>query len=815
MRTIASIALSNTTREFDREYSYLVPDALLGSVRPGVRVIVPFGKGNRPREGYVLGLGDASAFKNLKEIDRALDPSPVLNERMLRLAAWMRKRYICTYSDAFRCILPAGIGTECIRMVKLKKRDTALKGNAAKIAELLEEAGGECSYESLRSASGIEGLSSYLKELEGDGIITVIDCFESRVKQKKLRVAGLAIPVEEALELIEGGRLKKIQQIRVLEILLENEYIAVPDLTRFAGVSPAVLNTLKKYGYIYFKEIEVNRDPLKSRQYERTEPLRPTAQQARALEKLEVFIEEGGFHEALLHGVTGSGKTEVYLQLMKRVLDKGQQALMLVPEIALTPQAVERLMSRFGEDVAVLHSRLSLGERFDQWRLIKDGRKRIVVGARSAVFAPLDRPGLIIIDEEHESSYKSETTPRYHAADVARERCSMEGALLLYGSATPAVDTYFRALGGKIALIELDERANKLPLPEVELVDMRLELAEGNKAMFSGSLVQKLEDNLQRKGQTILFLNRRGYSSFVMCRSCGLVLKCTSCSLPMTYHHNGGRLICHYCGFTIKEPSTCPKCGSPNIRQFGTGTQKVEEELKKRFRDCSVLRMDLDTTGYKNSHEELLRRFRDEKVDIMVGTQMIAKGHDFPNVTLVGVLAADSLLNMGDYRASERTFQLLTQVAGRAGRGEAAGRVVIQSYNIEDYSINAACRQDYKSFFRQELSLRKKLEFPPFTNIGEVVLSGTDDKGAFIGAREMKKDLEKDLSLNRGDVKILGPARTPITKIRGKYRWRLILKCPDIDALVEVLSRVRDGFHRNKRSPQVELSMDINPMNML
>lgn len=827
MNGIATVLINGSTREFDKGYDYLIPEGLQSSVVPGVRVIVPFGGGNNLKEAYVLKLSDHSDFKGLKEIRRVVDDRPVLSEQMMALAAWMKHRYVCTYSDAIKCMLPAGIGVKSHRMVRLIVREEAglnrqlsqasepLKKDEQKLLDYLTQCGGECEYNELRRNSKVKSFQQCIKTLEEAGLLQVRDEYSTAVREKTVRVASLAMPPEEVLEDIENNRVNRIQQIRVLEMLLENEYISVADLARFANVSTSVLDTLRKYGYICYREIEVRRDPLKHRSIERTEPMVPTVQQQAALDYLKEKLDARKFSETLIHGVTGSGKTEIYLQLIQHAMDAGKQAIVLVPEISLTPQMVERFKGRFGNEVAVLHSRLSLGERYDQWRLIREGGIKVAVGARSAVFAPFDQLGIILIDEEHENSYKSEITPKYQAADIARKRCMDNGAALIYGSATPSVETFYRARSGEIGLLELTERANRMVMPAVHVVDMRSELESGNRSIFSGKLAEELRANIVSEQQTILFLNRRGYASFILCRSCGIALKCTQCNISLTYHAHDERLICHYCGFTTRMPKTCPRCSSTYIRQFGTGTQKVEEELCKQFPGCSAIRMDMDTTSCKNSHEEILKAFREENINVLVGTQMIAKGHDFPNVTLVGVLAADSLLNLDDYKASERTFQLITQVAGRAGRGELPGRVVIQTYNTEDFSIRAACEHDYAVFYRQEIKIREKLKYPPFTHIGVMILSGFHDRQVFSKAKEVRQWAADSLSGGEDTALVLGPMRAPLSRIKNRYRWRLVIKCGSLEKLIHMMEQVSDRFHQGKKKSEIDLSMDIDPSSML
>lgn len=841
MGNIASVIINNCTREFDKEYHYLIPDKMKNDIVPGIRVIVPFGKGDLPREAYVLEVLESSERNDLKSIKKTVDKNPLLNRNMIELARWMKDRYICTYHAAIKCMVPAGTGVKANRVVRLVKapresgagkrssegekisrsvNGNTVKSNTEKILKVLEECGNECEFNELKEKTGIRLFNKYISMLENEGVICINEEYSAKVKEKYVRAAYLAMPREEIINVIENNRLKRIQQIKALEILMDNEFVPIQDMVKFAGVSNSVLDTLKKYGYIDFKEVEVIRDPFKNIPYETTQPLNLTPEQDEALKILKGVIDEGKFSEYLLHGVTGSGKTEVYMQLIQHVIEKGKRAIVLVPEISLTPQTVARFKGRFGDDVAVLHSRLSFGERYDQWSLIKDGKIKVVIGARSAVFAPMENIGVIIIDEEHEGSYKSEITPKYHVAEIARYICKKQGGLMVLGSATPSVETYFRAKNGEIGLIEMRERPNKMELPEVILVDMREELNNGNRSVFSQRLQKEIIRNKETGQQTILLLNRRGHSSFVLCRNCGHVIKCKYCSVSLTYHASGGRLICHYCGYTEKVPGECPKCKSKYIRNFGIGTQKLEEEVKKQFPGTTVIRMDSDTTGYKNSHYDILNKFRNEGIDIMVGTQMIAKGHDFPNVTLVGVMAADSMLHLADYRASERTFQLLTQVAGRAGRGELPGRVIIQSYNTEEFSILAACRHDYKSFYEQEIILRKEMGYPPFTVIAVLMSSAVNDRDALEGSKIIKDIIcrifvKKALPSNK--YLILGPMKPPIAKIKNKYRWRLVIKAErdQLDNLICVLREAFDEYNKVNGRNGAELNMDINPTDML
>ena len=519
-----------------------------------------------------------------------------------------------------------------------------------------------------------------------------------------------------------------------------------------------------------------------------------------------------------MFGVTGSGKTEIYIQLIEEALKLEKSSIMLVPEISLTPQTVDRFLSRFGEDkIAVLHSKLSAGERFDQWKKIERGQAKIVIGARSAIFAPVKDLGLIIIDEEHDESYKSENAPRYNAKEIAKYLAEEKQIPLVLGSATPDMNTYHKAVNGEIELLELTKRANQMELPEVKIVDLRQELAHGNKSMISTELKAEIEENIKNKKQTILFLNRRGFSTFIMCRDCGYTAKCKNCNITLTYHLKENKLKCHYCGYEIRAITVCPECGSKNIRYFGTGTQKLEEQIKTLFPQASTIRMDMDTVTKKNSHEEILNKFKKEGIDILIGTQMVVKGHDFPNVTLVGVIAADSSLNIDDYRAHERTFQTLTQVAGRAGRGKDKGKVIIQTYNPDAFCIQYAKKQDYKVFYNTEIMLRKQLRYPPFCDIILIGIS-SENKNEIVNVSKKIYDNMKE-KIKREDLKILlyKPVPAPIDRIKNKFRWRIIVKCKLDEKITKSLKNTIEKVEKEVKNTKYEtrIIVDVNPSNML
>ena len=582
-----------------------------------------------------------------------------------------------------------------------------------------------------------------------------------------------------------------------------------------ADVSSAVLKTLEKNGYIEFYENVIERNPFLHKVVASTTNLKLNEEQQRAYNAVEDAIDDMMNSEFLLFGVTGSGKTEVYLQLIEKVLNEGKTSVMLVPEISLTPQTVDRFIARFGQEkIAVLHSKLSVGERYDQWYKIKNGEAKIVIGARSAMFAPITDLGIIIIDEEHDSSYKSDSTPRYNVKDVARYLAKEYSVPIVYGSATPDMETYYRATNGDVELLELTQRANEASLPDINIVDMRRELANGNRTSISMSLYEYIKYNLKEKKQTILFLNRRGYSTFIMCRNCGYVAKCKYCNIALTYHSKGNKLRCHYCGYEISPFNSCPECNSKSIKYSGSGTQKLEEEVNKIFPDASTIRMDVDTVSKKNSHEEIINKFKNENIDILIGTQMVVKGHHFPNVTLVGVIFADGSLNIDDYRAHERTFQILTQVAGRAGREKEKGSVLIQTYNPDNLAIELSKEQNYKKFFDTEIKIRKALKYPPFCDIILFGFSSVREENVIKSAQFMYMCLKDKIINEKLKIILYKPVPAPIDKIKNKFRWRLIIKCKFNEEIIDALTEcVKKLEMQNIRD--VKTVIDVNPTNMM
>ena len=628
-----------------------------------------------------------------------------------------------------------------------------------------------------------------------------------RTKEKTLNVYSLSKTIAEIETDIENKVIRGNKQIDVLRLLYDNHNMSLQDIEIMAKASSATVKTLVDKGYLKQSEKQIERNPFQEKDIQKTNKLKLNIEQQDAY----CSIDKPG--EYLLHGITGSGKTEIYLQLIKRELEKGKTAIVLVPEISLTPQTIDRFTSRFGkEKIAVLHSKLSNGERFDQWNKIKEGKAQIVIGARSAIFAPIENLGIIIIDEEHDSSYQSESTPQYDALEIARKIADEENIKLVLGSATPDTRTYKNALEGKIALIELTKRANNARLPEVEIVDLRDELANGNHNMISTKLKNEIQKNIESKNQTILFLNRRGFSNFIMCKTCGNVIKCKRCDISMTYHKDENKLKCHYCGLEEQVPNKCPNCGSKELKYSGSGTQKLEEEVHKLFPDASTIRMDIDTVTKKHSHEDILTKFKEDKIDILIGTQMIVKGHDFPKVTLVGVISADNALNIGDYRASEITFQVLTQVAGRAGRGEQNGKVIIQTYNPDHYAIECAKEQDFKKFYQIESKIRKTLKYPPFCDIIVLDFSSLNKHEIKRDTKKLHQYLKNRIINEKFGVLLYSPLPCPIEKINDKYRWRMIIKCIYDEKMNKLLKETLEEFYKLKTNTR--LSIKQNPNNM-
>lgn len=709
----AAVAVENSAFSFDKPFSYLLGDE---ECSPGCRVLVPFGRGNKCRQGIVLSVTDYDGKEKLKRISQVIDKTPVLNDEMLRLVEWLRERTFCTYFEAAKAVLPSGM---CHRTVTtytaVPKADlTGFSADEKQIYNFLLTQKGYVEGEKLLKKLGFTPEVSVLEKMVKKGLL--IRNFDSVRKTGDLTVKTVRL-TEGGREILETTEKLTKKQIGVLDVLNDIGTVSVKELCYFTGFTASVVQVLEKKGLVEIFDNEIYRDPYENKTVvpQRNE-IHLNDEQQKAFENMLGQYSSGMGGATLLYGITGSGKTVVYLRLIDEMLDKGKNVIVMVPEIALTPQTLNLFMSRYGREVAVFHSALSAGQRLDEWKRVRNENVRIVVGTRSAVFAPLENLGLIIIDEEQEHTYKSEQTPRYSAKDVARFRCAYHKALLVFSSATPSIETFAKAQAGQYTINRLSKRYSSSVLPEVRIVDMLTE-ALSQSSNFSEELRSRLQYNLENGRQSILLINRRGYNTFAECKACGHVLTCPSCSISMTYHHANGRLMCHYCGYSEPFTDVCPECGSHDVRYSGTGTQKIEDELAALFPKARILRMDADSTMGRYSHENKLKDFADGKYDILLGTQMVAKGLDFENVTLVGVINADQQLNNDDFRSQERTFDLLTQVVGRAGRGQYKGTAVIQTCNPENDVIQIAARQDYDAFFKDELKTRKMLIYPPYCDI--------------------------------------------------------------------------------------------------
>lgn len=734
----AEIIIDITNENVDKIFHYAIPENIKEKICLGMRVFVPFGKGNRIREGYIIGFTDNTDIdeKYIKNIYSLPDEYAIFNNNMIELAKFMSDKYYCSLSECLQCIMP-------------------------KI-----------------------------------------------IKDKTNKYANINYEKADINEVIKDILEKNNSQSKVLKILLKNQNISIYEIKNILGISLSPINTLEKNGVIKITTRKIKRDFINLDDYGKTNHLKLTIEQDNALNFIKQKIYEKTYKPILLHGVTGSGKTEVYLQLIDEVLKTGKQAIVLVPEISLTPQTVERFIGRFGKKVSVTHSRLSDGERFEQWKKAKDNKIDIMVGARSAIFTPFENLGIIIIDEEHESTYKSESTPKYDIKEVAEKICNLTGATLVLGSATPSIDTYYKTQKGKYDLVYINNRINN-NMPDINVIDMRKELEKGNRSIFSTSLFEAIKENLKNNMQTILFLNRRGHSTFVSCRKCGYVLECKNCNVSYTYHLKEHKLICHYCNSTENVPNICPSCSSKYIKYFGVGTQKIEEQIKKYFKDARVMRMDMDTTSKKNSHQNILEDFKNHKADILIGTQMIAKGLDFKKVSLVGVIAADITLNTGDYKSSENTFQLLTQVAGRAGRADIKGKVFIQTYNPEHYSIVFAKNNDYVGFYKKEILERKIMFYPPFSNIFFIMICGEDENlvmNAIKFLHEIMTYYNQKTNFYISDV-----AKAYIYKVNKQYRYKILIKAKEETRLKNFVLYCVSILKNKMDTNKLNIILSLNP----
>ena len=811
---IAKLAVSAATFAIDKPYSYFIPEEM--ELQPGQRVMVPFGRGNRRCEGVVLSVEEGTQ-PGLKAVERALDEEPLVSPYMLRLAAFVRDRYFCTFYDAIRAMLPAGLWFQSKASFSLTEdrswEEKQIKNaDASALLKLLSDLGGQTDEHALRACvedeERFQTAVQYL--LRKKWIVTQAD-FSRRMNDKTERIAVLASSPEEALEFASHRGKSAAMQKAVLELLCSVGSISVKELCYFTGASTATVNRLEKLGYLTLQQ----RPVLRCREIKKAKldgPLILNEDQSEAFRGLNEQRMGENPGVALLYGVTGSGKTSVYIKLIQSCLDEGKSAMLLVPEIALTPQLLGLMAAYFGEQVAVLHSSLSAGERYDQWKRVKSSDAKVVVGTRSAVFAPCVNLGLVILDEEQEHSYKSENSPRYHAKEVAIWRCSKEKALVLLGSATPSVESMYRAKSGAYRLYTLKERFGGRKLPQVSIVDMREELKRGNDLSFSAPLQDAIIDTHAADKQTIILLNRRGNSRALVCVDCRETPECPRCAVRLTYHSANNRLMCHYCGFSRNVPERCPQCGGP-LKQVGTGTQKVQQELEYLFPDLEVDRMDADTVSAVNTHEKILDHFKNEKVPILIGTQMVAKGLNLPDVTLVGVLDADLSLYTDSFRAGETTFNMLTQVVGRAGRGDAPGQALIQTLVPDHQVIKLAAKQDYDGFYDLEIGLRKMQQLPPFGDLVSITFTGQEETAVLRGAAKFRDSLNaclKQPGYEKEVCTVLGPAPCAVPKINYNFRYRLTLRCRMSKELRALVSHLLRQFSQDKLNRGVSAFADVN-----
>lgn len=804
---IARIAIDKATWAYDREYDYLLPETICA--KAGCRVLVPFGTGDRARIGLVLSLdileGDAPA--RLKTVRSLLDSTPLLDNEGLSLLAAVRTATFCTWFEALRVLVPPGMGLKVdmgLSAVRGKQEETeGLSPEAQQLYTWLCARRGITPAEKALTALGLSAKATCVEELITAGFVTRSRLIKKRIADERAVMARL-ITADEA----EADKKHTPKQQAVINLLEQVGCASVRELCYFAGATRAVVDRMQKQGLLeLFEEITPRRTVDKTHSVTDSAPIILSEAQQRAFDTLCTLGAQNEFTTSLLHGVTGSGKTQVFLRLIEDVLTRGRQAMVLIPEISLTPQTVAKFNARFGARVAVLHSSLSMTERLDAWQRIREGKADIVVGTRSAVFAPLRNIGLIVIDEEQEHTYHSESAPRYHARDIARLRAKTHNAQVLLCSATPSVESYYNAVNGRYNLVELGERYSGNLLPDVLTVDMRTAPLSATSATLSEELCEQIRETIERGEQAILLLNRRGYNTMVKCSSCGEVARCPHCSIPLTYHAANHRLVCHYCGYSRAESAPCDNCKSAMLRYTGVGTQRIEEELKTLFPPARILRMDMDTTMSRFAHQRAFEAFARGDYDIMIGTQMVAKGLDFPNVTLVGVLAADQSLYGEDFRSFERTFSLITQVVGRCGRAEKPGRAVIQTFTPENRILALAAAQDYKAFYAEEISYRCVGLYPPFCDIVCVVFWAEKEKVAVDSARAYNRQFIETAKQDYSDlpIRLLGPAECRPYRVAGRFRCRLLVKCRNGKRTRALFAQMLAWYHQQKLAATVTL----------
>lgn len=804
---IASVIVDVPTMQTNQPYTYLVPEQLQNVIQAGMRVQVPFGNGNRLVQGFVTAVqADEQVVTDdgfiMKEIQAVTDPLPVFNKELLALGGWLAEQNFAFQISILQTMLPSVMRAKYSKLIQAA--DPAQISDEGLRTLFLDRAEVALDDENI-PAELLPALNKALRNHE----VQVEYVVGNRAKIKQVTAVKPALNKECYQELRAGLRANAKQQARLLDFLLTSspDFVAQSELSKELDLTTSTITNAVKAGWLESEQKEVYRLPKLAQIVAPTKPLPLNAEQQAAFDQIAAAGQANEQKTFLLEGITGSGKTEVYLQAIAATLQQGKTAMMLVPEITLTPQMMRRVQSRFGKKVAVMHSGLSDGERYDEWRRVQRGEATVVVGTRSSIFAPLENIGLIIIDEEHESSYRQDDNPQYHARDVALWRAECHEAVVVLGSATPSLESRARAQRGLYQLLQLTKRAQASSLPTVSIVDMRDAIVNSNEDLLSPELFAKIEERKTRGEQSVLMLNRRGYANFLMCRDCGYVPQCQNCDLALTVHTDTHRLECHYCGYHEQLSLTCPNCGSERIRPFGNGTQKAEAELQKRLPDLRIMRMDVDTTRRKGAVDQMLADFGAKQADVLLGTQMIAKGLDFPDVTLVGVLNADTSLNLPDFRAAERTFQLLTQVAGRAGRADKAGEVVIQTFNPDHYAIKLAQQQDYEAFYQREMQMRRQWRYTPYFYTIQIKVAHTEQAEAAQVAFQTARWLKQKIS---SDSIILGPAPSSVARLKNKYYYRMVIKYRHDDGLEEALRELMEAAQRLERR-KVQLSIDREP----
>ena len=840
----AKVIVKNNTRYTDNLFTYKIPEFLVDGMQIGHRVLVPFGKGNKPIEAYVFSITDEKEVNiNYKEIFDILDEYPIFKEEDINLIKWMRNRYLCTFMDCILLLHPKGYKVDSFKEISLSRElenldiesfytkiDSLNKNrkfvinkiiqnkNKIKVEKLIKEKALEenINPKDLKLSSNMNNLLLKMKE---DKLIDINWNYKSQKNEKKICYVSLNINPDDINDYILDNKIRLGQkQKEIIDFLRYNEEIEINDLIKLLNVGKESITSLQNKNLINFQIKDYYRKPDELYDTNKKEIVL-NHEQKKAVEKITSEMFEENKKPYMIHGVTGSGKTEVYMEIIDYALKQGLDSIFLVPEISLTPQTISRLKNRFGNIVGVFHSKLSEGEKHDVFKAIKQGKIRILIGARSALFAPFNSLGVIIIDEFHEGAYKSEMNPKFSAIEVGKYMALKRNITLVLGSATPSVEEYYRAKENEYELITIKERANKKPLPKIELIDMKNDLNLGNKSIFSYKLQSEIEEALNKNNQVILFLNRRGYGNFVSCRKCGYVFSCKNCDISLTYHKYKNIGTCHYCGYEENIPKTCPECGSDYVKPFGIGTEKVEEEVKKLFKNAKVLRMDKDTTSKKGELDKILNKFKNKEANVLIGTQMLSKGLDFEDVTLVGILSADMMLNFPDFRSFETTFQLITQVSGRAGRSHKEGKVVLQTYDTDHYVIRRSLNYDFEGFYEDEIKVRKIFNYAPFNNMISVVVSGKNESLVEKNINKMYNSLIyllKERGVEDFDF-ILGPNACAISKINQNYRYQLLFKDDNIE--INLLKGIIKYICITKKEvvfdKDVNISIDVNPNNIL